>query len=129
MIGSQQTSIHFGYLGNGINVYDVSKYNKTIDDYPTIAHISNEGNVTLYSHTLSENDMNLIISKGKKVRKSYRTEVWNKLTVEEKYQKILDAVNDEIMMDIINETISVQQKVEKYENRVIFKGINHVSLE
>lgn len=129
MTGSQQTSIHFGCLGNGITVYDVSKYDKTINDYPTIAHISNEGNVTLYSRTLSENDMNIIISESKKVRNFYRTEIWDRLTVEEKYQKILDVVNYEIMFDIINETISVRQKVEKYENRVIFKDINHVNVE
>lgn len=125
MTSSQQTSIHFGCLGNGITVYDVSKYDKSINDYPTIAHISNEGNVTFYSRTLSHNDINIIMSESERERKYFRSEIWDKLRLEEKYQRILDASSCKMMLDIINDKISIREKVKKYENRVIFKDVNY----
>ena len=121
MTNSQQTSIRFGCLGNGITVYDILKYDRTVNDYPMIAHISNEGNLKLYSHTLSESDVNIIVSESKRQRERFRTKIWDKLRIEEKYQKILEASSCELMLDIINEKISIQEKIKKYENRVIFK--------
>lgn len=38
--------IHFGCLGNGITCYDVDRV--VNNDYPTVAHISNGGNIHWY---------------------------------------------------------------------------------
>ena len=48
------SSIHFGLLGNGITVYDTARYDHEANDYLTIAHISEEGNITYYTEDISD---------------------------------------------------------------------------
>ena len=55
-----ESTIHFGLLGNGITCYDVSRQDKDTHDFVTVAHISNEGNVSYWVNDVSENDKQLI---------------------------------------------------------------------
>jgi hypothetical protein len=54
----EESPIHFGLLGNGITVYDTSRI--VDNDYPTIAHISDEGDINYYEQNLKPEDIALI---------------------------------------------------------------------
>lgn len=66
---NRNSNIHFGLLGNGITCYDTSR---TVNgDYPTVAHISNEGNIKYYSDDLSANDKQLIEEQAARQKRKF----------------------------------------------------------
>ena len=72
--------IHFGHLGNGTTCYDVDR---TVNhDYPTIAHISNAGNIHWYKEnckSITPEAKKPIESFAAKEREKYR-EYINRIT-------------------------------------------------
>ena len=117
----EQSTIHFGLLGNGITCYDVSR---TVDgDYPTVAHISNEGNVKYYDDNLSADDKRLIEEQAARQKRDF-TESWNKLPLETRYERLLDEAGAHLT-DITNNKrdsgLSMEETLKKYEHSVIFK--------
>lgn len=66
-------TIHFGHLGNGTTCYDVDR---TVNhDYPTIAHISDAGNIHWYKEnckSLTPEAKQIIESYAAKERKKVR---------------------------------------------------------
>ena len=115
-----KSSIHFGMLGNGITVYDISKTDKITNDYPTVAHISDEGNINYYNNNLKAEDIALIEKQAERQKEEF-TENWNKLSITDKYSKIFDEANITQLTAITKEKLSMEEKVKKYEHSVIFK--------
>ncbi len=118
---SRNSTIHFGFLGNGITCYDVSR---TVGgDYPTVAHISDEGNVKYYDESLSADDRRLIEEQAARQKQEF-TENWNKLPIETRYERLLDEAGVHLT-DITNgkrsSGLSMEEAVAKYEHSVIFK--------
>ncbi len=123
---TRENPIHFGLLGNGITAYDTSKTDKETNDYPTVAHISNEGNVEYRADksTLKTEDVMRIEQQAAQQKQEF-TESWNKLPIEERYQKILDGANalpkpqwDVFFADKVR--LSEEEAVKKYERSIIF---------
>ena len=117
----EKSAIHFGLLGNGITCYDVSR---TVGgDYPTVAHISDEGNVKYYDENLSADDKRLIEEQAARQKQEF-TENWNKLPIETRYERLLDEAGVHLT-DITNSKrssgLSIEETVAKYEHSVIFK--------
>lgn len=117
----EKSAIHFGLLGNGITCYDVSR---TVGgDYPTVAHISDEGNVKYYDENLSADDKRLIEEQAARQKQEF-TENWNKLPIETRYERLLDEAGVHLT-DITNgkrsSGLSMEEAVAKYEHSVIFK--------
>lgn len=115
-----KTSIHFGSLGNGITVYDISRTDNRTNDYPTVAHISEEGSISYYDDNLKAEDIELIEKEAARQRAEF-TESWNKLSIIDKYAEILDKANITQQVDITKEKLSVEESVKKYEHSIIFK--------
>lgn len=122
-----KSSIHFGFLGNGLTVYDVSKWDSEIRDYPTIAHISTEGivNYRAEKSTIAPSDIARIEAQALQLKQEF-TESWNKLPYEQRLQRVLDGADalakpdwDVFFADknaLVGEDI-----VKKYEHAIIFK--------
>ncbi len=122
-----ENPIHFGLLGNGITVYDTSKYDKSIGDYKTIAHISDEGIINYYTNDISDADR-AMIEKQASIAKDEFTSKWNSLSVEAKYERVFDGflslIGEEYQSarnDFLNSDMSMEEKVAKYEHSLIFK--------
>lgn len=119
---SRESKIHFGLLGNGITCYDVSR---TVGgDYPTVAHISNEGNIKYYSDDLSADDKRLIEEQAARQKQKF-TEEWNKLPIDMRYSRIRDKADglskpqwDIFFADKV--ALSTEEMVEKYERALIY---------
>ena len=118
-----QSTIHFGLLGNGITAYDTSKTDPETRDYPTVAHISNEGNIKYYTENLSADDKRRIEEQAAKQKQMF-TESWNKLPIETRYERLLDEAGTHLT-DITNDkrdsSLSMEETLTKYERSVIFK--------
>ncbi len=115
------STIHFGLLGNGITCYDVSRTDG--GDYPTVAHISDEGNVNYYDENLSADDKRLIEEQAARQKQEF-TENWNKLPIETRYERLLDEAGvhlTDITNSKRNSGLSMEEAVAKYEHSVIFK--------
>ena len=117
-------SLQFGLLGNGVTVYDIAKWDDKTNDYPIVAHISNEGNIKFYSDELGQEDVAQIVKHAESVKQSF-TESWNKLPTETKYQRILDAANalsgkkwDSFFAD--KTALTMDEAVKKYEHSLIY---------
>ncbi|MDE7193495.1 MAG: hypothetical protein K2O14_05940, partial [Oscillospiraceae bacterium] len=121
LTASQGSTVHFGLLGNGITCYDTSR---TIGgDYPTVAHISDEGNVKYYDENLSADDKRLIEKQAARQKRDF-TENWNKLPIETRYERLLDEAGvhlTDITNGKRNSGLSMVETVAKYEHSVIFK--------
>ena len=117
-----ESTIHFGLLGNGITCYDVSRQDKDTHDFVTVAHISNEGNVSYWVNDVSENDKKLIEAQAVQ-RKQEFTEEWNKLPLATRYERILNEATPQQYGHITSDskTMSSDELVKKYEHSVIFK--------
>ncbi len=120
------STVHFGLLGNGITVYDTSKTDPKADDYLTIAHISDEGNIKYYvdTHTINAEDITRIITQANEQKAKF-TEQWNALTNYERYQRICDGANalpapnwDIFAAD--KNIMLVEEIIKKYEHPIIF---------
>ncbi len=117
----EKSAIHFGLLGNGITCYDVSR---TVGgDYPTVAHISDEGNVKYYDENLSADDKRIIEEQAARQKRDF-TENWNKLSIEARYERLLDEAGvhlTDITNSKRNSGLSMEETVVKFEHSVIFK--------
>ena len=118
--------LHFGLLGNGVTVYDVSKWDNAADDYPTVAHISNEGAVKYYveKSTLSDEDVFRIENHAADLKQDF-TEYWEKLPVDTRYSRIWDKANalSKSQWDIFfadKTALGMEETVEKYEHALIY---------
>lgn len=114
-----KSSIHFGLLGNGITAYDVSRTDPETHDYPTVAHISPEGVISLYDKSLSDRDMELIGEQAKSAHEKFMSD-WNKLSPTEQYQKLMNRADIATMVNIGKEKLSIEEKIEKYMPFVFF---------
>ena len=121
-----ESSLHFGLLGNGITVYDISKWDNAADDYPTVAHISNEGAVKYYvdKNTLGDEDIFSIENEAASVKQQF-AESWEKLPVDIRYSRIWDKANalSKPQWDIFfadKTALIMEETVEKYEHALIF---------
>lgn len=126
-IVEEKSTIHFGYLGNGLTVYDVSKWDNEIKDYPTIAHITNEGivNYRAEKSTLAPSDIARIEAQALQLKQEF-TESWNKLSYEQRLQRVLDGADalakpdwDVFFAD--KTALTGEEIVKKYEHAIIFK--------
>ena len=61
-LDTEESTIHFGFLGNGITVYDTAEIDDETHDYPRVAHISEEGNIRLYRDDISPEDMDTMLN-------------------------------------------------------------------
>ena len=108
-----------GCLGNGITVC-----NKAVmehGDYKYIAHIGNNGKITLYvsESYIPVEDMRRIEQTAAEQRKTFLT-VWNKQTDIQKYGKLLDMCSHSDFMGILhNKEITLVEKVKRLENKYI----------
>lgn len=114
-----ESSIHFGLLGNGITAYDVSRTDPETHDYPTVAHISPEGVISLYDKSLSDRDMELIGEQAKSAHEKFMSD-WNKLFPTEQYQKLMNRADIATMVNIGKEKLLMEEKIEKYMPFVFF---------
>ena len=112
--------LSYGRFGNGITVYDVSRTDPQIRDYPTIAHISEEGKITMYTSAVSENDVNQI-KKHSVAQREYFKSVWNKRSIEKRFTELLDRATIPQSLQISNDKeLDMAGKLAKYENSIIF---------
>lgn len=122
---SQDSNIHFGYFGNGVLCYDVSKIDKETDDYLSAAYISNEGNIRYYVDDLSESDKQAIENHANGIKKEF-TAYWNGLSLQEKFNRLYDrllssgTVEQIKAFDADRSVADVDEKVRKYEHSLIF---------
>ena len=114
-----ESSIHFGLLGNGITAYDVSRTDKETNDYPTVAHISPEGVISLYDKSLSDRDMELIREQARSAREKFIND-WNMLSPEQQFQRLYDRADISTMINIGKEKLPMEEKIEKYMPFVFF---------
>ncbi len=119
-------NLHFGLLGNGITVYDVSKWDKGTSDYPTIAHISNEGIAKYYfdKNALADEDVFRIENEAANVKRHF-AESWEKLPVDTRYSRIWDKANalSKPQWDIFfadKTALNMDEIVKKYEHALIY---------
>ena len=126
-IVEEKSTIQFGYLGNGLTVYDVSKWDNEIRDYPTIAHISTEGivNYRAEKSTLDPSDIARIEAQALQLKQEF-TESWNKLSYEQRLQRVLDGANalakpDWNVFFADKTALTGEEIVKKYEHAIIFK--------
>ena len=88
-------NIHFGCLGNGTTCYDVDRV--VNNDYPTVAHISNGGNIRWSEEnckTMTPEERELIENCAAKEREKTRmhiNSIVNSVEVRELY-KLLDSL-------------------------------------
>jgi len=116
---SRNSNIHFGLLGHGITCYDTSRM--VNGDYPTVAHISNGGNIKYYSDDLSANDKRLIEEQAARQKRKF-IEEWNKLPIESRYNRLLDAADEmNRFADVIHSDLSSEEAVAKFERSLIFR--------
>ena len=115
-----ESTIHFALLGNGITCYDTARAEG--GDYPTVAHISNEGNITYYDESLTDEDISAIEAQAAQQKKQF-TEDWNKLPIESRYERLLEAATPEQFSRITHtkQFITMAEAVGLYEHSVIFK--------
>jgi hypothetical protein len=111
--------IHFGYLGNGITAYDVSRTDPETHDYPIVAHISEEGNIDRLSDDLSVADRELIQKQADSLRAKF-TEQWNARSLDDRYYEIIYRSNYSQMEQITHDPYDMAGRVAKYERSLIF---------
>ena len=108
-----------GCLGNGITVC-----NKAVmehGDYKHIAHISDNGKITLYvsESYIPVDDMQRIEQAATEQRKTFLNE-WKKQSDIEKYEKLLDmCIHSDFMEIACNKWITLAEKVKRLEEKYI----------
>ena len=108
-----------GCLGNGITVCNSAV--EEHGDYKHIAHISDNGKITLYvsESYIPVEDMQRIEQAATEQRKTFLTE-WNKHSDIEKYEKLLDMLYLADLTEIINNReLSLAEKVKRLEAKYI----------
>ncbi len=122
----QESNIHFGYFGNGVLCYDTSRLDKEIDDYLSVAHISNEGNIRYYVDDLTESDKQHIENHAKGVKDRFAA-YWNELPLLTRYGMLYDRLLDTGSVEQIrtfdadHAVADISDKIKKYEHSIIFR--------
>ena len=111
--------IHFGMLGNGITAYDVSRTDPETNDYPIVAHISEEGSIDRIADDLSDADKELIQKEADSQREKY-VEQWNAQPLDQRYYEIINRSTREQMQQIMHDSLDLAGRVAKYERSLIF---------
>ena len=114
----------FGLFGNGITVCDTSKTNILTNDYPNVAHISNEGTVKYLSNIVSDTDKKLIQAHADNQRSKFMKE-WNKYSVEEKYEILLSRCDTSQFLEITKTkddlALSMEQTIDRFFDEIILQ--------
>ena len=119
-LDKSENSLHFGLFGNGITAYDTARIDPETHDYTTIAHISDEGNIRLYTDDISSDDMERINAQAQSQRDKFMAE-WDSLSPEQQYQRLLDRADISTTVNIGREnSLSMEQKIDKYMPYVFF---------
>lgn len=108
-----------GCLGNGITVCNSAV--EEHGDYKYIAHISDNGKITLYvsESYIPVEDMQIIEQAAAEQRKTFLNE-WNKQSDISKYEKLLDMCSHNDFMEIAhNNGITLAEKVRQLEAKYI----------
>ena len=116
----QGRSLQYGYLGNGITVYDNSRIDPETHDYPIVAHISEEGAIRLYTEYLTEEDKSKIALQADEQEKLFKSSVWDRMSDASKLEEILSRSNTNQLLQIINDKLPLSERVAKYENSIVF---------
>ena len=114
-----ESTLHFGLLGNGITVYDTAELDDETHDYPTVAHISEEGNIKLYRDDISSEDMERINAQAQGQRDKFMAE-WNNLDQTQQYQRLIHHADMNTMLNIQHEKIPTAEVIDKYMPYVFF---------
>ena len=118
-LDSKESTIHFGLFGNGITVYDTTEIDDETHDYPTVANISEEGNLTLYSDDISPNDMERITVQAQGQRDKFMA-YWNSFDLTSQYQRLMNHADVDTMLNIQHEKMPTAEVIEKYMPYVFF---------
>ncbi len=116
---AKKFELFMGCLGNGITV--CNKAAEEYGDYKTIAHIGNNGKIKWYvsEDYTPEEDKKRIERAVQEQREKY-LKWWNKFSVVEKYERLLDMVSHSIFMEIVRDKENtIEQKVAKLEGEYI----------
>ena len=116
---SDARNLHFGQLVKGVKVYDVSRTDPVTNNYPTVAYISEEGRVALCVDDLADIEIENIEKVAKTHREVYKQK-WDKMSLEYKYEKILDRASEAQFIEIANDPLRLAERIKKYENSLIF---------
>lgn len=111
--------LFMGCLGNGITVCNSAV--EESGDYKYIAHIGNNGKITLYvsESYIPVEDMQRIEQAAAEQRKTFLNE-WNKQPDIRKYEKLLDVCSHSDFMEIAhNKEITLAEKVKQLEAKYI----------
>lgn len=123
--GATNQALQFGLLGNGITVYDTSKTDPETRDYPTVAHISNEGNIKYYvdKNSINAEDITRIETQAQQQKAKFTVQ-WNEIPIEERYARILEQgmLLPKPQFDVFHyDNLTMEEKVKKYEHSIIFR--------
>lgn len=118
-LDSEESTIHFGLLGNGITVYDTAEIDDETHDYPRVAHISEEGNIRLYRDDISPEDMEHIVVQAQGQRDKFMSE-WDTLDQTHQYQRLMLHADMDTMLNIQHESIPTAEVIDKYMPYVFF---------
>lgn len=116
---AKKFELFMGCLGNGITV--CNKAVEEYGDYKTIAHISNNGEIKWYvsEDYTTEEDKKRIEHAAQVQREKFLT-WWNKLSIIQKYEKLLDMIPHSVFMELVKDKEStIDQKVKKLEEEYI----------
>ena len=116
---AEESPIHFGLLGNGVTVYDISRTNPETNDYVTVAHISEEGNIKIYDDTIPDSDMQRIQNQANSLREKFLQE-WNALSTDEQHLKLIEHSDFSTKINIFKEELPKEKIIEKYMPFVFF---------
>ncbi|MCM1529771.1 MAG: SNF2-related protein [Alistipes sp.] len=114
------SNIGFFSLGNGVTVCDTSRMDKETNDYVKVAHISPEGVLTMYDNSVSQQDMASIRQQVNTVRDEF-VRNWNSMSRTQQFEMLLDRADITTQVNISKDSISMEEKIEKYMPYVFFK--------
>lgn len=105
-------------LGNGITV--CNKAVREYGDYKYVAHIGDNGKITWYvsNDYVPEVEKQKIENAAEDQRKEYM-KWWNKLSIYEKYGKLLDMVPLSDYLDMVNDNSPLESKVARLETKYL----------
>jgi len=116
---AKKFELFMGCLGNGITVCNKAAYEH--GDYKTVAHIGNNGKIKWYVTVdyTPEEDKKRIERAAQEQRERYLA-WWNRLSVFQKYEKLLDMIPHSVYMELVKDKIStIEHKVERLEKEYI----------
>ena len=116
-----ESTIHFGNLGNGITCYDTAHTDAKTGDFQTVAHISETGHLTWreIDYDLADEDDNRITEMANRQRDRFIAR-WVGLSIETRFSTILASAKLYQMRQIADDTLTMEEKVRKYEKSIIF---------